>query len=531
MHKTTVTTLFCLFFFCLSTQKLGAQLPYDPSEHLLIKFEPSASPSYINSIMNEFNATEVWTSSPSLIRLWRISLPVVINNGIDTLSDIHEVVNGASSKPKIKTIGADMEFIGDYIVDNPDNPPFPDPLTFCGRGQYDLEAPRPETDGVAKVAIIDTGISTTREWNGSIFSHELFQGYYDMNNLGYDFIENDPLPDDRNGHGTHVTGIIALQNELGYRNSIRFLSYKAFDEQGKSTIGLLIRSVDRAVSDGAKIVNCSFGFIARFYNPYENTPMKETLKVAEQNNVLIVAAAGNEESNNDDGDEATYPATFNLDNIISVAAGDCEAGLANFSNFGRESVDLVAPGKFILAPSLGGKWAIKSGTSQATAFVSYVAAVLNFQVTSFDYFKIKCAILNGVAESPYLSQRVLTEGALDMGGAVDNMGMACASTASQRQSQELPKPTLSHSELAVFPNPFHDQVQIRLPASLIGEVSIRWRDARGSVIRQSKFYGEQGGTTLTLDGLEDLPAGIYYLQVSSKNATFTKKLINVDRGN
>lgn len=524
MFKTTVKTLL-IFIFCIGVKTLDAQLPYDPSLHILIKFEASASQADINSIKAEFDATEAFISYPSEIRLWYVSLPVVLN-GTDTLSNIHEVVNGMASKPKVKTVGPDFEFTGQHYVINPDyGSGWVDPLMEC-ESNHEYDFARPNTpvaeDLIRKIAIIDTGISINRN-EGSFFSHSgVFEDYFEDGYIGYDFIGGDMLPEDENGHGTHIAGIIALENQEGDDYPMRLYAYKAFDKFGVSSLGLMVLAVDRAITDGADIINASFGFQDQPLDPGSTSPFKELMRVAQTNNVLVIAAAGNETDNNDDSEAPTFPASYDLDNIISVAAGDCEGEVAWFSNYGATTVDLVAPGVEIVGPVLGGTWAIKSGTSQATAFVSYVASVLSFQAP-FDYQQVRCAILNGVAGHSSLTGYVATRGLLNLDRSMHSFD-DCKQPNYLRSLPSIPS-AQKRENIQVFPNPFVDEIGIKWPATAPGKTSITLRDMQGRVLQQVSHQLTGQSENIQFKISAKLPAGVYYLQLSSEENFYTKKLI------
>lgn len=528
MYKTTVKTLL-LFIFCLSVKTLGAQLPYDPSQHILIKFEASASQAYIDSLKVEYNATEVIISYPSGLALWHINIP--FTNGTDTFSNIHEVVHGMSSKPKIKTVGPDFQFTGQYIVDNPDyGGTWMDPLTEC-EGQHDYNFIAPKTtvpeDLIRKIAIIDTGIAINRKEGNWLGHSNIFDGYFSDSNIGYDFISNDFVPEDENGHGTHIAGIIALENQEGNDYPMRFYAYKAFDQYGVGSLGLMVRAVDRAISDGAHLVNISFGYTDVQVATDSITPGKELMLVAQAHNVLVIAAAGNEEKDNDDSEEPTYPASYDVDNIISVAAGDCEGELAWFSNHGEKSVDLVAPGVEILGPSIGPAnqelWKISSGTSQAVGFVTYVAGVLSYQ-GPFDYEEVRCAILSGVSSRASLADYVATRGLLNLEQAVQ-VFEDCKQPNNLRSMPFL-ESAKGDESFQVFPNPFDNVIKINAAATIQGETSFVLRDTHGQILQAvSHHLTGQDRSSIHLNLSIKLPVGVYYLQITSKDTSYTKKLI------
>jgi subtilisin family serine protease len=184
------------------------------------------------------------------------------------------------------------------------------------------------------------------------------------------------------GHGTHVAGIIAAvrDNEKGINgiapNAV-IMPVRAIpggDERDKD-VALAIRY---AVDNGANIINMSFG---KSYSP-EADLVYEAIRYAEKSNVLLIHAAGNDASDNDvsiNYPDGTIGKKKSAKTFITVAASGVkpdEAYLTDFSNFGKNSVDIIAPGLEIrsLAPENG--TASQSGTSMAAPVVSGVAALI-----------------------------------------------------------------------------------------------------------------------------------------------------------
>ncbi|PKN01893.1 MAG: hypothetical protein CVU77_02870 [Elusimicrobia bacterium HGW-Elusimicrobia-1] len=184
------------------------------------------------------------------------------------------------------------------------------------------------------VAVIDSGIAAANPdlsaniWAGS----------------GYDFFDDDSDATDYNTHGTHVAGTIgAVGNNssgiTGVNWRTKIMPIKVFGVSGSgSKSDTLIKGINHAVSGGAKIINASLSG----YGGYDGDLTYQAIQAAKNAGVLFVAAAGNDADNNDT--KPKYPASYNLSNIISVAATDQNDNLASFSNYGATKVHLAAPG-------------------------------------------------------------------------------------------------------------------------------------------------------------------------------------------
>lgn len=185
---------------------------------------------------------------------------------------------------------------------------------------------------------------------------------------GWDFVSNSPALMDEHGHGTHIAGIIGAKDGVAPRVSLMILKYYDAETGGLDNLANTVRAIHYAVDMGANIINYSGGGILR------NRLEEEAIKYAASKGVLVIAAAGNEGVNSDFF--PFYPADYDLPNIISVGAIDRTGALLNVSNYGQGSVDIAAPGKNIYSTLPGGRYGYMTGTSQATAFVSGVAALM-----------------------------------------------------------------------------------------------------------------------------------------------------------
>lgn len=202
------------------------------------------------------------------------------------------------------------------------------------------------------IAVIDSGIAynhpdlsgniwiNTAEQSGKSGIDDDGNGYAD-DIYGWDFIDNDGYPLDLNSHGTHVAGIIGAcgNNGIGITGIMWAVKIMPLRFLGVSGTGDTLNAADAivyAADHGARIINASWAGYK-----YSNA-LYDAIDYVRKKGVLFVAAAGNEENNNDI--EPAYPGSYNLPNIISVAATDDSDNLASFSNYGAKSVDLGAPG-------------------------------------------------------------------------------------------------------------------------------------------------------------------------------------------
>ena len=269
------------------------------------------------------------------------------------------------------------------------------------------------------VAVIDTGIDPDHEYlKDNIFVPEGVKG---KNNYGRDFSislrhsqnsSNGRAPIDDHGHGTHVAGIL---KSVFPEVKILPIKYYNPNRSGQENLNSLIRSLEYAVKVGVDIINYSGG------GPEPAIEELKILKIAERKGILVVAAAGNEKSDIDHRDKAFYPASYGLSNIITVTAYDRQVTILNSSNWGKNSVDLAAPGHRIRSSVPHNHARHMTGTSQATAFVSGVVAMIKAQNPQLSAQEIKKIIRLSAKKVAKLQKKCVTEGKLD---ASEGLGLA-----------------------------------------------------------------------------------------------------------
>jgi len=174
-----------------------------------------------------------------------------------------------------------------------------------------------------------------------------------------------------------------------------------------------IRALQYAVDNNVDVINYSGG------GPEASVEELRVLKAAEKKGILVIAAAGNERSNIDDKRHAYYPASYGLSNIITVGAHDDGLNIIPSSNYGKNSVDIAAPGHRIRSsiPQSGAGY--MTGTSQATAFVSGVAAMIKSQHPEMKYDQIKNVILSSSLKVKNFEGKILGAGKLDAARALE----------------------------------------------------------------------------------------------------------------
>lgn len=314
----------------------------------------------------------------------------------------------------------------DYIVYADVTPNDPFYVNLYGMGKINAPAAWDTFAGDANfvVAIIDTGINYTHPdlaanmWlnPGEVAGNGLdddANGYID-DVYGWDFANNDNNPADGHGHGTHTAGTVgAVGNNgvgvAGVNWNVKLAALKFLSDAGSGSTSNAIKAVQYAVKEGIKVSNNSWGGGGFDQSLYD------AINASRSVGHLFVAAAGNNGANNDL--TPFYPASYNLDNLISVAATDSSDAKASFSNYGVTSVDLGAPGVNIYS-TLPSGYGSMSGTSMASPHVAGVAALVYGYHPSWTYQQVRDSIFNTVRQVASLSGKTVTGGIVDAAAAL-----------------------------------------------------------------------------------------------------------------
>jgi thermitase len=184
---------------------------------------------------------------------------------------------------------------------------------------------------------------------------------------GYNVLADNALPEDDNGHGTHVAGIIA--SETNNREGVAGITWfnqimpiKALNSEGYGSSFDVAKGIIWAVDHGARIINLSLGN----YQPSEL--LQEAVRYAYEQDVVIIAASGNDHSS-----QPSYPAAY--PEVLSVGAINPDGSRAEFSNYGNY-LDVVAPGTGIPSTFVHHRYAALSGTSMAAPHVAALAGLI-----------------------------------------------------------------------------------------------------------------------------------------------------------
>lgn len=224
----------------------------------------------------------------------------------------------------------------------------------------------------------------------------------DLSKLEYGKYGNNEVTGPDAKHGTHVAGIIGAvrNNDLGMAgvaDNVKIMVVRCVpngDERDKD----VANAIRYAVDNGAQVINMSFG---KSRSP-EKEWVDEAIKYAMDKGVLLVAAAGND---NDDVDaHVHYPSKFYengkvAESFISVGAMNYEGGeamVADFSNYGKETVDVFAPGMAIYSTVPNSEYQELQGTSMASPAVAGVAALLKSYFPRLTANQLKDVIINSV---------------------------------------------------------------------------------------------------------------------------------------
>lgn len=294
---------------------------------------------------------------------------------------------------------------------------------------WNLATPNGPGVSTPVVAVLDSGVDITHsifDGTGRLWENAAeidgIAGFDDDNNglvddfHGWNYINNNNNLSDSSGHGTHVAGIVVGSTEdivnISGPEKLQVMVLKFLDAEGIGTTSAAINSIYYAVDNGAKVLNNSWG------GSGYSQALHQAITYSYYQGTVFVAAAGNSGTDNDIS--PTFPASYDVPNVISVGASTDGDNIANFSNFGEETVDLLAPGVNIISAVRGGGFGVLSGTSMSTPFVAGLAAMVVREAPQFSGFQVKEEILGSVDTTSGANSTTLTRGRVAFENTVGN---------------------------------------------------------------------------------------------------------------
>ena len=326
------------------------------------------------------------------------------------------------------------------LPDNqPDDPMFAEQWSLSNSGQRGgkvkadinaLLAWEKKTTGSSDVivAVLDSGVDYRHQdlvqnmWERTDNIAEYFDDQlgYVNDKYGYDATDVNGDPMDENGHGTHCAGIIGADGNngigiAGINWHVRIMPLKFMSKGGFGSTKDAIEAINYVINRkkagvNVRIISASWG------STQKSKALEDAIRAAGDAGILFVAASGNASA---DADKTPhYPASFDLPNVISVAALNRNDELASFSNFGAKRVHIAAPGAEILSTWLNGDFREASGTSMATPEVAGVAALVLSVEPKLSMEDLRARILKSVDKLPGLNGKVSTGGRINAARAV-----------------------------------------------------------------------------------------------------------------
>jgi hypothetical protein len=415
-------------------ESLAAKLPAHVEGEVLVKLKPTLNAQSIDDLVKDYGATLLhhFDVPDSIYKkfggeLVQLKLPegMTTAQGIAVLGKDPRVAYAASNDI--------LHTLGEPVTPNDLDPRlYGLHNTGQNNGKADADIDAPEAWSVTTgnrqsgpvIAVIDTGVDYNHEdlkdniWTnpGEIPGN----GRDDDGNgvvddvHGYNAINDTGNPMDDHSHGTHVSGTIGATGNngkgvVGVQWQARIMGAKFLSGSGSGTTADAIKAVLYATRNGARITSNSWG------GGGYNQALYDALKASP---ALHIFAAGNESNDNDRS--PAYPASYNLDNLVAVAASDRNDQLADFSNWGRTSVDLAAPGVDILSTVPGNRYRSYSGTSMATPHVAGVAGLIATKYPEATNEQIKARLLNSVDPVPAFADKMVSGGRLNAANALED---------------------------------------------------------------------------------------------------------------
>ncbi|MEM7646355.1 MAG: S8 family serine peptidase [Pseudomonadota bacterium] len=278
------------------------------------------------------------------------------------------------------------------------------------------------------VAVIDSGVDYNHYVfvdSGAIWSNDdeiPSNGIDDDGNgyiddvRGWNFVSNTNDPMDDDNHGTHVAGIVLgmTQNILAPTLEparVQIMPLKFLDHQGVGTTSDALEAINYAIANGAQVLNNSWG------GGSYSQALHDVITTSYNSGLSFIAAAGNAANDNDAA--PTYPASYEIPNVVSIAATSSGDNLASFSNFGASSVHVASPGISILSTLPNDSFGYSSGTSMAAPFAAGLSALMIREKGVINGYQVKGVLYEHSFGVSGLSGKVSSSARIDALEAVE----------------------------------------------------------------------------------------------------------------
>jgi subtilisin family serine protease len=313
---------------------------------------------------------------------------------------------------------AEPDYVGHTASTTPNDPKYVDGTLW---GLNTIDAPHGwdvlTSASNIVMAVLDTGVRYTHEDLAS----NMWVNPTDQSH-GLNALTGTTDPNDDNGHGTQVAGVLgAVGNNskgvVGVAWHTQIMACKCFDSFGVGNISACVTSLDYAGTNGANLINASWGFGAG------SQALSNAIYSLRSAGIIVVAACGNVSTPPAINIDITpsYPASYPLDNVVSVAYTTTADTLDPHSNYGPTNVDLAAPGQNIYSTfgATDSYYYSGTGTSFAAPYVTGALALMLVHYPTDTYQQIISRLLRETDPLPSLAGKCVSGGRLNLRNALN----------------------------------------------------------------------------------------------------------------